>query len=534
MSQILRVKFGRSDRTYRYGERVTGWVMIQTSRSAYCKSIRIRRFWRTHGKGNEDKGDVAGMTLHRGPLPDDGPHIFEFDFPAPAGPFTYRGRYLNVDQYVEAKVDLPYARDPTVREEYVLLPGKPLVPPPPLLEMPRNPMKEVVPLLWGFVGAAVAMVGLALLLTASPVGFGFLLVGGILFLPVLKRRADERLGKSASARLSSLVAGPGEEVGVAVKVVPPKPVRLNRAYVELRAREVCVSGSGSNRRTHRHTVFSGGTPLSGATTLEGGAEKVFTGTIQIPGGAPCSFKGTANKLLWEAKVRLDIPSWPDWVKEIPLVVWPSDDQLGAGADVDVLPPWEDHEPAEDPGGPFLEPVPPAEPGPPSEPEPADEPEFDGLPDTASEPEPDLAATMSDQGEPEGEPDLFTRDPEETVQEPIGVESNLPALAAAIDEAGIFGKERDLLIKDLVGRPFDFSMEVRRVDRSIGIYTEADYRDGQTVTGVLVGSELEVVVYFPSDRNEEIKDWKPGSVHGVQAEVTDWDRLRKRPELLARG
>ena len=112
MSESLRIKFGRSDRTYRFGERVTGWVMIQTPRGQECKRIQLKTFWRTHGKGNRDEGEPRVVTLHSGPLPDPVPHLFEFEFSAPPGPFTYHGRYLNVDHYVEAQVDLPWARDP--------------------------------------------------------------------------------------------------------------------------------------------------------------------------------------------------------------------------------------------------------------------------------------------------------------------------------------------------------------------------------------------------------------------------------------
>jgi hypothetical protein len=532
MSEILRIKFGRPDRTYKVGERVTGWVMIQSRRGVECKSIRIRRFWRTHGKGNEDKGDAAGTTLHRGPLPDSGPHLFEFDFPAPAGPFTYRGSYLNVDQYVEARVDLPFARDPTVREEYVLLPGKPAAPPPMLLDMPENPIAGVVTPLGGFLGIAAVIIGLSLLLTANPAGFGFMLVAVVLFLPILKKKANARLGKSASARLTSVVVGPGEDVGVEVVVRPPKPVQLNRAVVELTAREICVSGSGSNRRTHRLTVYSGGTSLAGAMVLEGGVAKLLNGSLRIPDDAPPSFKGSANKLLWEAEVRLDIPSWPDWVKKIPLVVWPGEDRLGAGGEVEALPRAGEEAFEEtpsvrrEPG--FPEPEAHVT-GPPPWLVEADsyrEPEEAGDEDAAPE-------EVSKAEEPMPATDFVPAAPREAPPRPVAAESELPALVRAINEAGIFGKERDRLIKDLLGKLFEFTLEVQRVDRTIGMYTEADFRDGLTVTGVLAGSDLAVAVYFPNDRNDEVKGWMPGSVRSVRAEVNDWDRLRKRPELLAR-
>ncbi len=493
MSESLRIKFERPDRTYRFGERVTGWVLIQTPRFDLCKSIRLRHFWGTHGKGNDEKGDYSLTTLHRGPLPDEGPHRLEFSFPAPAGPFTYHGRYLNVDQYVEAIADIPLARDPKAREEYVLLPGRPVTPPELLLETRQNALSDVVAPLAGFVGAALSVLGLSLLLTANPVGVLFLGGALVLFLPALKKVADRRLGEAASAYLSSLVVGPGEQVGVEVKVAPPKPVRLNLAFVELKAEETCVSGSGSNRRVHRHTVFSRRYSLAGALELEGGSVRMLRRTIQIPEGAPTSFKGRYNKLLWQAIVRLDIPSWPDWVKRIPLVVWPTKDQLGAGAEVEVLarPEEESEVPSWDVEA-EVEVEETFEPAPAIEPAPVEEPE------------------------------------------PAGGAPTLPGLVASINGAGIFGKERDLLIKDLVGRSFTLSLKVKRVDRTMGVYSDAAYRDGHTVVGVVTGSDLEVAVYFPSARNEEVKEWEEGSTQTLLVEVTDWDRLRKRPELMARG
>ena len=99
---------------------------------------------------------------------------------------------------------------------------------------------------------------------------------------------------------------------------------------------------------------------------------------------------------------------------------------------------------------------------------------------------------------------------------------------------MFRGDKDRLIRDLLGKLFDFGLEVKRVDRSLGVYSEVEYRNGRTVTGNLEDSDLEVVVFFPGSRNEEVDEWQPGSLLRVKGEVRDWDRLRKRPELFARG
>jgi hypothetical protein len=583
MRESLRIKFGRPDRTYRFGERVTGWVMIQTPRGQECKRLRLKTFWRTHGKGNRDEGEPRVVTLHSGPLPDAGPHLFEFDFPAPPGPFTYHGRYLNVDHYVEVQVDLPWARDPKCSEEYLLLPGKPASPPSRLLEAPPDTMTGIVSPLGLFLGIASSVFGLTMILAENLGGLIFLLVGFILSIPALRRWAANRMGRAASAYLTSVVVGPGENAEVEVKVAPPKRVSMNRASMEMEAREICVSGSGSSRRTHRHTLYRKTAPLSGAVDLEGGEVRVFKGSIPLPDKAPLSFRGGANRLVWEVKVKLDIPGWPDWVKKIPLVVWPTRDLLGQVEQSEQL------LPAEEPGAQWevVDPdpefvVPESEPplpewgphvvGPPpwllksespfppppflvdlpgQEPEQEEEPGWVPLPPEVemkqplSEPEPlrsepevageevELATEEGDEPAP-GEPGGPAEEPEPE-ETPAGGKPSSPlheALRSILD-ANIFGRGKDCLIRDLVGRPFDFTLEVKRVDRSFGVYSDAEYRNGRTVTGTLEGSELEVVVFFPASRNEEVQEWQPGSLHWVNGDVRNWDRLRKRPEFLAR-
>ncbi|NNM07414.1 MAG: hypothetical protein HKO65_20140, partial [Gemmatimonadetes bacterium] len=337
MREYLRIEFDRADRTYRVGETVAGKVLVGSPRGDQCKVVRLKRFWRTHGKGNVDKGEPTVTRLHTGPLSTDRLHQFEFEFPAPARPFTYHGRFLNVDQYVEVHVDLPWTRDPRRLEEYVLLPGRPSAPAPSLLEHRENPVEDLVPGCSAAIGSIALVVGLIAFASVGAMGLLFLLAAGFFFLPYFKTLAKKRLGR-ASAFLTSLVVDPGGEAEVEVRVFPGKTTRMNLAVLELQAREVCVAGTGSNRRTHSHEIFKGAASLSGPGTLEGGKSRLFKGSVRIPKDAPVSFKGGANKILWEAKVKLDVPNWPDWVKKIPLVVWPGEDLLPGAEDLETLPP----------------------------------------------------------------------------------------------------------------------------------------------------------------------------------------------------
>ena len=38
-------------------------------------------------------------------------------------PLTYRGEYLNVDHYVDVRIDIPWRLDPTGSKEFLVLPG---------------------------------------------------------------------------------------------------------------------------------------------------------------------------------------------------------------------------------------------------------------------------------------------------------------------------------------------------------------------------------------------------------------------------
>jgi len=531
MKESLRIEFDRPDRAYRFGEIVRGIVRVDRARSEQCRAIRLVRFWGTHGKGNEERGDPTVTVLHAGPLRDRGPHVFEFEFPAPPGPFTYRGHFLNVEQYVEVQLDLPWARDPRIREEYVLLPGRPFAAPAALLDSPEHEARNIIPGIGAVLGTGALFVGLSMASASQPIGFLFLLGGVVLFLPALKKLSDRRLGE-AKAFLSSVFPTPGEEVGVEVKVSPGKLTRLNRALVELTAKERCVSGSGSSRTTHRHEVFSKRWTISGPMTLEGGSTRVLNGSFRVPEDAPPSFRGKSNKLLWEARVRLDIPNWPDWVKRIQLVVWPQENLLGRGerveAEVDPAPILEEipapvlgEEPApalEEIPGPVLEEIP----APVLEEIPAPVPE--GIPAPVLE---EIPAPV-----PEGIP-APPPAPEASGGKLREVDDSLVRALTAIHESDIFDSRKETLIRDLLGKAFEMVIEVKRVDRSMGVFSRADYRDGRTVIGKLLDSDLEVVVLFPGQRDEEVRGWEPGSVHEVRGEVVEWDRLRKLPKLLAR-
>jgi len=118
----LQIVFERDDRTYRGGDEVSGTVYVQVNQDVETNGIVLERFWQTHGRGNTATGPKERNVLFQGDLRAGQSLSYPFRFTAPDGPPTYHGRYLNVDHYVHVHVDIPWAIDPKLKEEYVLLP----------------------------------------------------------------------------------------------------------------------------------------------------------------------------------------------------------------------------------------------------------------------------------------------------------------------------------------------------------------------------------------------------------------------------
>ena len=97
----LTIRFDRSDREYRTGESVTGSVTVRADADVECRALTIVHYWRTHGKGNKDRGPestvlrTAKVTWHAGAAA-----TYPFELTAPPDPPTYRGNYLNIDHYI--------------------------------------------------------------------------------------------------------------------------------------------------------------------------------------------------------------------------------------------------------------------------------------------------------------------------------------------------------------------------------------------------------------------------------------------------
>jgi hypothetical protein len=333
----LRIVLEREDGLYAIGETVRGVVQLRVNESCNCKKLTLTRQWRTHGRGNRAKGPKHEDVLFSGTL-QPGEHQYPFEFSAPPGPLTYRGNYLNVDWYVKARVDLPWAIDPKAETEFLLMRGD-YDGAVDWGEGPEAKIEEAAKsrasgqLALGCFGMIFVLMGAAALvsmimatgakkppLPVYIVPCIFILAGlGVAYLEIRNILAERKLG-GVDVTLSNPNPAAGEEVTCTLTFRPQSTVKLNSITATIEGSEVVVRGSGSNRTTHRHCIFEEEQTLIERKQASAGRDIVLHATFVLPEDAPPTFRAPDNTLVWQISVAIDIPSWPDWSKEFPFLV----------------------------------------------------------------------------------------------------------------------------------------------------------------------------------------------------------------------
>jgi hypothetical protein len=353
------------DPVFSPGDPVRGTVQVTSGEPCDVRRLVLRREWRTHGKGNTDRGGPEDVTLATDlSLIPGAPQTFSFEFEAPEEPFTYRGGIINVDWYVRAEADLAWARDPGAEAEIILRP-EPSDGSAEPVDTPLRPVR-IADLPTGVIDKLKAVEaprrwqlpkGVETVKLSTPVGcalFGcvvvflivpFLMFGGVLLTtlveatpgwvsgPVLlalaaligyfvfrNRLAAKRLGDT-QLKIGSQAVHRGATLDWFLECEPPSPVTLRSVVATLTRTEVATSGSGTRRTTHRQVLDAREMRVDDVA-LEGGEAVVFPGRFAIGHDTPFSFKGDSNEVLWELKVNVDLPNWPDWTRKVPVEVVP--------------------------------------------------------------------------------------------------------------------------------------------------------------------------------------------------------------------
>jgi hypothetical protein len=156
-----------------------------------------------------------------------------------------------------------------------------------------------------------------------PFGGIFALVGfGVAFLMYKKRVAQRRLGTPV-VRVAPNPAKPGDAIRVHIACEPRTALALAASKVTLKCVERVVSGSGTNRTTHTHTVHESERSLDVAgRTVEAGQPLSLQATVELPPDAAPTFVADDNAPRWTVATTIGIEGWPDWEHEYPLTVGP--------------------------------------------------------------------------------------------------------------------------------------------------------------------------------------------------------------------
>jgi hypothetical protein len=489
----ITIDFDQDDATYRGGETVSGTARVTVNKDLTSKGITLSHFWKTHGRGNTDSGEeheeilandaqlVAGETFK-----------FPFSFKADLEPITYHGKLINVDHFVKIQVDVPWALDPKLEAEYILLPGKPPVPPEPEDEEEESKPTPIwlTVLMWVVVGSII----LALLPIALPY---------IIYCHIRDSMISKRLGEVELETVPQTI-GPGDNWSGTLRFTPKRDVPINGIKARLVCKETAVSGSGTNQTTHTnklhdevHTLEPEGLLLAGQPF-----DKQFS--VPFPETDAYSFGGGSNTIGWSIEIRIDLPGVPDWKEEEYATVVPVE-FLDPSATPQESPPAETKT-----APPILVPV------------------------------PMVAAANAATHVPE--PTVS----QPTVQETAGSEPVAPqptetgpaapilALLAQLADSENTGSERAQLIENVQGQSFAVTVEV---ERSQSTFTSSDgeqYEDGYTITGVIAGSEQTVELFTLNQNSAEVRDLRRGDSWSTSVSVSRWDTLYNRLVLLQTG
>jgi hypothetical protein len=321
------------NKKYSNGEQVSGTVVVTADSDVRCKGLRVTSYWSTHGRGNTTRGESDEAILFEGEWFAGKEYRYPFNLTTAIWPPTHYGNLLNISHFVEAQAKLPWKIDPKGVAEYVVVAIDAPDNAAPILNQKKN---SWLSLIFGAIALIVLLLFLPLLLLLLPI---IAIIGVCVWL--VKIVIPGRITGKVSFVTEPAVVLAGEALSGSCEFTPKTTSPINRIVWTVKCTEKCVSGSGTKQTTHTHELISKEHVLAVAGTLKAGDLQRFDLQYMIPTNAPPTMKLTNNEILWSSEFRVDIPNWPDWVKEIPFVVKPS---KVANFDSASLPNEEEYEP----------------------------------------------------------------------------------------------------------------------------------------------------------------------------------------------
>ncbi|WP_168210549.1 vacuolar protein sorting-associated family 26 protein [Persicimonas caeni] len=321
-------------RQYVPGDLVSGEVHVTVDSDCKCDALMVELAWETHGRGNHAEGVSTLDIPFQGTWSAGDEHTYPFRFTVPNGPYTYHGHYLNVDWYVRARADIPWAIDPKGKADFLVGPGPKTDPASYIntdewhdgLDTKQAPSAAnagclfFFGMVFGGFGVFMMMMILATggdagaSVMAALGGLVFLAIGGsMMFAAVRNPLAQKKLG-TVEVTLPDEVLHPGNSLPVTVTLDADARDDITIATATLMCRERVVSGSGTNKSTHTEDILVEPLELEETAGAPGG-RMVLEALHRLPQDAAPSFYADDNELLWLVEVHVDVPNWPDYKEE---------------------------------------------------------------------------------------------------------------------------------------------------------------------------------------------------------------------------
>ena len=309
------------------GETIRGVVRVNADADVQCRGLVVTSGWRTHGRGNVATGEAGRMTLFKGEWRAGEEQSYRFELPVAPWPPSYHGHYLNIDHYIDVRAKIPWAFDPKDSVPFHVKSNKYVDD-----DFENSTESKVVGAIACVIigGVASIFLGLGAMFAVFAFPWGLLFFGFIAVMIFMgwffKVYMPKKLLGNVIHKIDETTLSPGRAVVGELVFSPRKNFKVNEVTAVLLAKEVCISGSGSNRKTHTNVLSESKIVLEEATTLVAGQEKRYSFQMPIPDDAPYSLDLDDNDLKWSVTLRVDIPRWPDWKKGIDLTIVPPDSE----------------------------------------------------------------------------------------------------------------------------------------------------------------------------------------------------------------
>ena len=310
----LKIELDDPFETRQGGQQLSGTINVQCHKDTKCNDLEVRTEWRTHGRGNVDSGICETASLYSGQWQAGQTYRYPFKLDCAAWPTTYNGSFLNVRHAVLAQAKIPWATDPKASFEFPVV--------------ARESPLDLKPVRAQSTGGAYIgwIIGGILLLVF---GFVFLwLVPILLLIAGLFWFFNSYLPKLMTGKVECEVlptrAKPGTVLQGKLSFTPRRRLSINGVRYRIRCLEKCVSGSGSNRQTHTHEIVDVTHTLAEGQLLPAKQLLSYRFEYPLPQHAAPSMTLSDNELKWSVEMRIDIPRWPDFAKEVEVIVEPGD------------------------------------------------------------------------------------------------------------------------------------------------------------------------------------------------------------------